>query len=558
MSGRSICTEAARLTRRAFLRKTLAGLAVAASAAGLYTFGPRRGRGRYAGALLGAASTVGHLLRDQARPSAPDAEASVETVIVGGGIAGLSAAWWLEKNAYRDFTLLELERNVGGNSQSGRNSISAYPWGAHYVPLPGTDARLVRMLFEELGVIRGYEGGAPIYDELYLCAEPHERLFHQGRWREGLVPSAGLSPEDRRQHDEFFAAMARYKSQRGRDGRKAFSIPVDLSSRDPALTALDRISMEDYMRRQGWTSGSLHWYVRYCCRDDYGVGHDRVSAWAGIHYFASRAGDAANADSQTVLTWPAGNGWLVERLRERLPGRVRTDSLVYAVRPAGRGATVDCLDVATGQRTRIRCRRVIFAAPRFVAARVIHGAPKRAFAGGDGLRYAPWMVANVSLLSLPGGPGAPLSWDNVSYYSESLGYVVATHQDISLYSKETVITYYRPLDALEPSAARQAAAGKTYEDWARMVADDLEGMHPGIKRHIANIDVWVWGHGMVSPGIGFIWGKERRRMQAPLGAIHFAHSDMSGISTFEEAQYHGVRAADQVLKALGLKRKAAA
>jgi hypothetical protein len=32
--------------------------------------------------------------------------------------------------------------------------------------------------------------------------------------------------------------------------------------------------------------------------------------------------------------------------------------------------------------------------------------------------------------------------------------------------------------------------------------------------------------------------------------VHFAHSDLSGLSIIEEAQAHGVRAADQVLARL--------
>jgi hypothetical protein len=37
----------------------------------------------------------------------------------------------------------------------------------------------------------------------------------------------------------------------------------------------------------------------------------------------------------------------------------------------------------------------------------------------------------------------------------------------------------------------------------------------------------------------------------PFGRIHFAHSDLSGFSIFEEAQDPGVTAAQQVLDALG-------
>ena len=43
------------------------------------------------------------------------------------------------------------------------------------------------------------------------------------------------------------------------------------------------------MDRRGFTAEPLRWYADYCCRDDYGASSEQVSAWAGIHYFASRA-----------------------------------------------------------------------------------------------------------------------------------------------------------------------------------------------------------------------------------------------------------------------------
>jgi hypothetical protein len=44
----------------------------------------------------------------------------------------------------------------------------------------------------------------------------------------------------------------------------------------------------------------------YCCRDDYGTRYDQVSAWAGLHYYCSRWGQAANAGNGAWLTWPGG------------------------------------------------------------------------------------------------------------------------------------------------------------------------------------------------------------------------------------------------------------
>ena len=89
----------------------------------------------------------------------------------------------------------------GGNARSGYDGPGgiAYPWGAHYVPLPSRGA--TRMLLEELGLMRsaaadgadGVAGVAGVGAE-QLCPEPSERLFVRGvGWRDapdGLLPEA--------------------------------------------------------------------------------------------------------------------------------------------------------------------------------------------------------------------------------------------------------------------------------------------------------------------------------------------------------------------------------
>ena len=58
---------------------------------------------------------------------------------------------------------------------------------------------------------------------------------------------------------------------------------------------------------------------------------------------------------------------------------------------------------------------------------------------------------------------------------------------------------------------------------------------------------------MVRPHPGFVWGDARRRVEAHVGRVHFAHADASGLSLFEEAQYRGVAAAERVLARLGVR-----
>ena len=80
-----------------------------------------------------------------------------------------------------------------------------------------------------------------------------------------------------------------------------------------------------------------------------------------------------------------------------------------------------------------------------------------------------------------------------------------------------------------------------------MIVSDLARVHPGIADHIRHLDIWLWGHGMVRPVPGFVWGNVRAQLAQPHGPIFFAHSDLSGISIFEEAATRGTHAATAAL-----------
>ena len=51
----------------------------------------------------------------------------------------------------------ELEAEAGGTSRSGRNAVSAYPWGAHYLPAPLEDKGPVVRLLREMGAVTGVD-----------------------------------------------------------------------------------------------------------------------------------------------------------------------------------------------------------------------------------------------------------------------------------------------------------------------------------------------------------------------------------------------------------------
>ncbi|MEW6208716.1 MAG: FAD-dependent oxidoreductase, partial [Acidobacteriota bacterium] len=242
------------------------------------------------GEIVGASDVAGHRIRERnvITPSS-DQWQRAKVVIVGGGVAGLSAAWRLLKAGFEDFILIELEREPGGTSRSGSSAIVPYPWGAHYLPVPMKENAALISLLDEMGILEGRDsGGEPIVAEQFLCREPEERIFYRGRWYEGLYLRAGASREDLAELETFNAEINRFAALRDARGRRAFAIPVATGSDDAEITALDKISMAEWLDQKGWRSSRLRWLIDYGCRDDYGSLLDQTSAWAGLFYFASR------------------------------------------------------------------------------------------------------------------------------------------------------------------------------------------------------------------------------------------------------------------------------
>lgn len=539
--------HSSKLTRKKFLA---GGLALAAGAwlGGRYIPVALHKPASIPGEITGANAKAGHLLRGDF--AFPDPENTIETeiVIAGGGISGLSAARELTRNGKTDFVLLELGNETGGNSISGKNEVSAYPWGAHYLPIP--DVRLTELiqLLEECGSVTGYDkAGLPVYNEFHLCAMPEDRLFIHGIWQEGLIPHTGISTDDELQIKSFLQLVAQYRNAKDTDGNDIFALPVDRSSKGNEWTGLDAITFEKYLIGKGYTSKYLLWYLNYCCRDDYGTTLQNTSAWAGLHYFASRKGKAANAGYDDVLTWPEGNGFLAGHLKKSIPpASICTNSVTYSISiNQDNKAEVLYYNTTTQKSSRIIASRAIVATPQYVNTRILKADRKINY---KSFNYTPWVVANLTLNSVPDSRGYGLSWDNVFYNSESLGYVNASQQSLNAFDKRKVLTFYLPLTAKDPRTARMEAYKRSHAEWAELITKEMKDAHIDFMSCLQRIDIWIWGHAMIQPAPGFISSSNRIEARKNIdNCIYFAHSDLSGISIFEEAFYQGINAAREVM-----------
>ena len=500
-------------------------------------------------AWIADVASRGHRLRDDPHPAAASETLRTKVLIVGAGIGGLSAAWWLDQRGVEDYLLLEMLDEPGGNARAGRNAISEFPLAAHYLPLPTRESASLRALLAQLGAIESDpQGDRPRYAENLLCAAPQERLYIHGHWQDGLVPEAGISQKERDQIRRFHERIAALASPH--DGRKVFALPSHLGASTPELLALDRVSMRDWMLAEGFDSAALHWYVDYACRDDYGTHAARTSAWAGIHYFASRDGRGENTGADEVLTAPGGNAWIARGLAAGVGPRLRTGQTVLGATREREGWSA-LVRSESGQVVRVLAEHLVWAGPLFVAARVLSGLPDVASAYARSVEYAPWVLAQLSLREMPQDrQGAPLAWDNVIYGSQALGYVVATHQNFRLRPAPSVWTWYRALDDVPAREARTQLLAADAGTWARRALQDMEQAHPDIAAHVAQVDCVRHGHAMCRPTPGFLTAPGRFWFAQGEADLQFAHADVSGFSLCEEAHARGVLAAERIARRL--------
>jgi predicted NAD/FAD-dependent oxidoreductase len=515
------------------------------------------------GGFVGASHEAGHVLREKSLPAYDGSPVrQVHTLIAGGGVAGLSAARMLEQQGTDDFVLLELESEAGGNARGAQMAGISHPLGAHYLPVPGDSAPEVQDFLEELG-LRKRMAGRWIYDEKALCHSPQERLFFNGAWQDGLLPTQGISSTTQQQYERFAKLVTQWQST------GAFNVPLrENSMKKLALAGINTAQLAivfiAFLDTHGLTDPHLRWYLDYCCRDDYGAGIDTVSTFAGMHYFAARHGFQApgsqTAERDGVLTWPQGNAYLTQALASPLKERLRTQQVVLRIEESKTGVEVDALDLASRRVQRYQVQRCIVALPLHVAARVVINAPDFLKTAAAKVTHSSWWVANMHVDAplYDDGKGAHPSWDNVIYGSQGLGYVDAMHQSTRIAPGATVLTYYKAEGA--GIAPRKALLNATWAQLRDQALADISVAHPDITRRAQHISIARYGHAMAVPTPQFISQmgiypayslrsvllKKKQYASFPTPAtqrLRFAHSDWSGYSVFEEAFTRGLNAA---------------
>ena len=422
-------------------------------------------------------------------------------VIVGGGIAGLSAAWRLR---HRDVLLLEAGDRLGGRMRSDRCGEYWLNYGAHLFPAPGS-------LVDRMARERGLET-VPVTGGLMGLAVGSKIL--EGGRVETYPLRLPLSTRDR-----IAFARAGLKVQRTVRRYQRLQRRYDFEDHRTFAELL------------GPLPPAVH-DIFACAAHRATAELDELSAGCGIGLFALVW---AGKGSLIARNLRGGTGELPAALGRELGERARTDSPVTALR-----AEQEALVVRTKDEE-IRARHVICTAPAPHAAPLVAPVAEPAAAALEQLTYGAFLSVAVETNETTAMP-----YDGV-YAIATPGRVfdMFTNQAHALRTGPR-----RPGGSLMLFAgARDAAALMRERDDTiiERFRADLHALYPQTRGVIANATVqrWELGNVYASPGRGRL----QPALEGPLGPhenLHLAGDYFAELGTMEAAAQTGLAAAERV------------
>ncbi len=439
-------------------------------------------------------------------------DAQLDVVVVGGGLAGLAAAWALRD---RDVLVLEAAERVGGRIRSEPRGDLWLNFGAHV--FAGPDSASGRLI-EEAGV-----RAEPVPGALAALALGDRVVAG------GMVETYPLRlPLSLRSRVALARAGARVRLAVRRYAAVAAERPgEDAATRQQRILDFDDDhSFTDFI---GPLPADVDAIFRATLNRSSGE-PEELAAGYGIGYF-HLVWDRSGGLSRNVL---GGSARLTDALAAGVQGRIRTGADVSEVRDAGDRVVVRYRH--DGSEHEVDAQAAVVATPAFVTAAIVAGLPPETAAALASVRYGPYVVGAFLV-----DEGTPLPWAGL--------YALATpgRSFSMLFNTANVLRRGGSLMVYAAAGGARALDSLDDEEVRVRFLADLEALFPGTRELVREAVVHRWERGLPYAAVG------RARLQAaltlPLGRVYLA-GDYLGTRYTETAAQTAADAARSVRERL--------
>ena len=433
--------------------------------------------------LEGERFAVCHQIRDGHTFAKPEAACNVDIVIVGGGAAGLSAAYFLRG---KDWLLLEKDDHFGGNAYQEEYEGQAFSTGSAYDFRGSASDELAKEIGLDLLPI---DMPDPTIDN---------GVYVPDTWGAGL-PHLPYSRD----------SVASFKK-----------FAADVRKLDPRknMMELDAKPFTDILA--GYAPEVAKWWDAYG-PSNWGASTEDTSAYIGVtdaQYLLK------GEDNQRVIL-PGGLGCithkLVDVLKPKYGERMLTDATVVSIVPDSDSVRVTYL--LGDKPITLRAKVVLMCAQKFIAPRIVAGLPNDQKQAIRRMRYAPFPMINMIFEK----PVYRRGYDNWCPGNAFTDFIVAdwTIRNQPGYKpKYNILTFYAPLRESERAILLQEDDCKKL---AARVLKDFQKSLPEFNVDPIEIRVYRRGHPMMMAVPGQ-FTKNRMIASRPMERIFFANSDSGG------------------------------
>lgn len=460
----------------------------------------------------------GYLARFQNETRVP----KTQVLIVGGGIGGLTAAYYLKN---KNVVLLEQAPQLGGNSKGYAFTSGASPAsiGTAYITIPDAGSELEEFLKElKLDQHGRREDVIPVY----LQKTPFKDF------------QSALSVDELEVFKKIRARLSDIFENQFPD------IPLNQDSRlSDAVLDLDKISFATWLKNEfgnvppvilelyqlyGWSSfaGSI----------------EEISAAQFLNFIA--------AEIPGIWAFPGGNSAIVEKVYDAVKDSIDIQCGAFVV---------DIEKIEAGYRSKyvmnnelyvIESEFVIFAAPKFLADKVLSPQFSAITKVCESIEYRSYLVANILLKEKMTFPGydqfildgqMPPTPAALRPAQRPFADIVNANWAASTGEETNMLTIYRPMPY---AGARQFLFKPTaFDKHKRIIIEELKNF--GVpESNIESFYLTRWGHALPLSHVGMLASEILKPLYPVAGqSLYFVGQDVYANPAFETAFETAVSAA---------------